>query len=150
MFPRDKKKERFPYQPEGFESEIRRLEDELLSALRNGEPFSYGFSVVSVNGQPVEQRTFDPSNVEDTEPLIDILEEKDHTKVLIDLPGIEKKDIILTAKGNTLEVKVDTEVRKYNKKIELKHSAQDPKAQYRNGVLEIRIKRDEPENVKIG
>lgn len=158
MFPWDKKRERFPQKPGDFESEIRKLEDEMVNALKDGGCFSCGFSVVSVNGQPVEQRVFrgpveqgvlgQPST-EEREPLVDIVEEKDHTRVLIDLPGVEKKDIQLTAEDNVLEVKVDTGSRKYQRRIELPHSVKNPRAEYKNGVLEVKVKKDEPEDLKI-
>ena len=78
MFPW--KRERFPYQASDFEQEIRKLEEEFSRALQEGRNFSFGFSVVSVNGQPVEQQIFgqpqanagDPQ-VDEIEPLVDIV-----------------------------------------------------------------------------
>jgi len=167
--PWDKQKDRFPTKPTGFEEELRKLENEFANALQEGGSFSYGYSIVSVNGQPIRQEIYAPhrtgaeggqpaqssiagqaiTEAEEREPLVDVIEEKDATKVLVELPGIEKEDIKLTADENTLEVRVDTPSRKYRKTIELSHPAANPKAEYRNGVLEVSIQKTEPENINI-
>lgn len=167
--PWDKEKDRYPGKPTGFEDEIRRLENEFINAFQEGRNFSYGYSIVSVNGQPIRQEIYAPqhTNIQggqpaqpsivgqaineasEREPLVDVIEEKDATKVLVELPGIEKEDIKLTADENTLEVRVDTPSRKYRKRIELSHPAANPKAEYRNGVLEVSIQKTEPENINI-
>jgi HSP20 family protein len=115
--PWDKQKDRFPTKTTGFEDELRRLENEFAKALQEGKSFSYGFSIVSVNGQPIRQEIYAPNTAsqpsitgqtvdeaEEREPLVDVIDEKDSTKVLFELPGIEKKDIKLTSDENTLEV----------------------------------------------
>ena len=53
--PWDKQKDSIPGKPSGFEEEIRRLENEFANALQDGRSFSYGYSIVAVNGQPVRQ-----------------------------------------------------------------------------------------------
>lgn len=160
MNPFEKKPERFPYKPDKFREEIARIEEEFLKAFNEGRDFGFGFSLASVNGQPVEQRIFRipdaqtqnreyQEQTQDREPLVDVLDEKDNTRILVDLPGVEKKDIQLTAEDNTLHINVNTENRKYHKRLELAHAAKNPVANYRNGVLEIKIKKDEPEDIKI-
>lgn len=144
-YPWDKRKDKFPRKPEGFEDEIRRLDDEMMNALREGKPFSYGFTIVSVNGQPAGEIPLPQPKKEEPaerEPLIDIINGDGETKILIDLPGVDKKDIDLTAEDNTLEVKVETKDRKYQKKIKLPHDIGDAKTEYKNGVLEVRIKNE--------
>ena len=158
-FPWEKDKERLPTKPGGFDEEIRKLEQEFEKAVGEGRNFSYGFSEIIVNGKPVRQEIFAPEGKteatvkhleeEEREPLIDVIEGKNETNILIELPGIEKKDIKLTSEGNTLEVRVDTEARKYHKEIKLAHAVKAPSAEYRNGVLEVIVSRTAPEDVKI-
>lgn len=161
MEPWEKERERFPPKPTRLEEEIRKLEEEFSRALTEGGSFGYGFTIVSVNGTPVEQKVFrtpegqrvlrsQQPQMEEREPLVDIIDEKEMTKILVDLPGIEKKDILLTSDDNTLEISVDTERRKYHKRLELPHTVKNPKAEYRNGVLEVSIRKEKAKDVKIG
>ncbi|MFH0860111.1 MAG: Hsp20/alpha crystallin family protein [Candidatus Altiarchaeota archaeon] len=152
MEPWEKGRERFPPKPTRLEEEIRKLEEEFSRALTEGGSFGYGFTIVSVNGTPIEQKVFrsQQPQIEEREPLVDIIDEKETTKILVDLPGIEKKDILLTSDDNTLEISVDTEQRKYHKRLELPHTVKNPKAEYRNGVLEVSIRKEKAKDVKIG
>ncbi len=173
MFPYDKKPTRTPF-PRGFdalEAELMRINQEIDKAFSEGNGFSYGFSSMSINGQPVQNDVyFQPQDgeaqhthwenpdlnapeqkylEEEREPLTDVFENSDSTSVVIDLPGVDKKDIKLTSDDNILEVKVESGERKYHKKIPLNHVVKDPNAEYKNGVLEIKIARGKPKDVKI-
>jgi len=67
--------------------------------------------------------------------------------VVAELPGVEKEDIELNATEKELIISVDTERRKYYKCLELPAEV-DPKsakASYRNGILEVRLKKVRPE-----
>ncbi|MHA1984265.1 MAG: Hsp20/alpha crystallin family protein [Candidatus Hodarchaeales archaeon] len=71
------------------------------------------------------------------EPFIDIIEENDHFKILAELPGVKKEDINLKAKKDGLKLSAGN----FDKFIPLNVEI-DPKsikANYNNGVLEIRI-----------
>ncbi|MFH1835953.1 MAG: Hsp20/alpha crystallin family protein [Methanobacteriota archaeon] len=162
MWPYDKERNPFPLKPKELGGEFNKLEKQFQQSLEKGEPFSYGFSIISVNGRPIRQEIFSnqselslnqPQRPEaEREPLIDVIQEADKTKVLIELPGVDKKEIQLTSNDKTLEVSVDSVNRKFHKKIELPHAVGNPKAEYRNGVLEVSLKREcseKAENVKI-
>lgn len=124
-------------------------------------PFVYGFSVrMSPDGIPrlqpfgnippkysADKAKFD---FEDREPLTDVIENDDQICITMELPGVEKEDIDLDIADNKLTINVDTEQRKYHKALELK-SEVDPKtvcATYKNGVLDITIKRIKPKEKK--
>lgn len=71
------------------------------------------------------------------EPFIDIIEEEDHIKILAEVPGTNKENIDLKAKSDGLKLSAGN----YSKFIPLDIEI-DPKsikANYNNGVLEIRI-----------
>lgn len=165
MYPIDKKPDKFPFRPKdpGLTNAIKQIEEEFAKAMEQGLGFSWGFSSLAVNGQPVRQNVFwqpeegkprqisyeaqEEENVR--EPLVDVFEGEKETKVLVDLPGVEKKDIKLTADAGKLEVRVDSAERRYHKLIPLKHDAGGITSSYKNGVLDIRVKKEEPENVKV-
>ena len=72
-------------------------------------------------------------------------------KVVAELPGVEKKDIKLYGTEDTLTISVDNPERKYYKKVELpsRVDTKKTKATYKNGVLEITLKKRESEGEPI-
>lgn len=126
-------------------------------------PFVYGHSFsVGPNGKPVvrEFGNVKPSMgggpfgtprpklsvKEEREPLVDAIVHDDIVKVVAELPGVEKLDIVLQCDGRNLTIKVDTDRRRYYKDLELPVEV-DPdtsKATYKNGVLELVLTRKSP------
>jgi HSP20 family protein len=115
-------------------------------------PFVYGFSYTAQPGkEPVFQefgnirpshRGIEPSR--GREPLVDVMEEKDHYKIYAELPGVDKEKIKLDVADNSIEIKTNDE-KTFYKMIELKSSV-DPdsaKASYNNGVLTVVLDKKE-------
>ena len=72
------------------------------------------------------------------EPLADVFEEKDHVKLYIELPGVEKDDIQL----NVTDARVEVKAKNFHKNINLPTRDIDfdkASANYKNGVLEVII-----------
>ncbi len=134
-----------------------------------GKPYVYGFSMkVGPDGKPKIQEF---GNVpqgrgmiqsgelnEGREPLTDVIDEKKEVTVIAELPGIEKKDIKLDSGEQSITISVDTPDRKYYKNLKLpsKVKPETSKATYKNGVLEVKIRKKEEKrkaekgvNVKI-
>ncbi len=114
----------------------------------------YGFSVrVGLGGTPVieqfgniQETEAGPVVAETREPLVDVLEEGDHLTVVVELPGVDEKDIQLRAEGDILEVSAASRARKYHKEV-LLPAPVDPaslKSAYRNGVLEVTLAKRKP------
>jgi len=61
----------------------------------------------------------------------------------VEVPGVEKKDINLNATEDRLIISVDTPQRKYYKEVDLpaKVDPKSAKASYKNGVLEVVLKK---------
>jgi len=126
------------------------------STVREYGPIIYGYSIkIGPDGKP-EIREFGnikptgrrPEIVELTEtrePLVDVFEENDVVKVVAEVPGVEKEDINLNATEDTLVISVKAPQRKYYKEVDLPAHV-DPnsaKASYKNGVLEVILKKKE-------
>ena len=128
------------------------------------KPFVYGFSIrVGPDGVPHIQQfgntkpirkalTKDEglAAIDEREPLTDVIESEDEICITIEMPGVEKKDINLDAKNDSLTIDVNTEERKYHKSIPLPNKI-DPDtivATYKNGVLDISIKRKKEKEKK--
>ena len=146
------------FEDERIMDDIRRMTEELMRMFTNaqpGKPIVHGFKIhIGPDGKPrIEDfgnrpiRTPDgePQISEEREPLTDIIEGDDDVAVTVELPGVEKEDIDLNVTKDTLEIKVDTPRRKYHKIVDLPCDVvpKTTKATYKNGVLDIVIKRKE-------
>lgn len=121
--------------------------------IREWGPFVYGYSVtVGPNGKPVIREfgnvqlgRLRPRIKEEREPLVDVISTDGEIKVVVELPGVEKKDIKLHGAEDSLTITVDTTERKYFKEIKLpaKVRPKEAKTNYKNGVLEVTLPRVE-------
>jgi HSP20 family molecular chaperone IbpA len=98
-----------------------------------------------------------------SEPASDIIDKGDAFQVILDLPGVEKKDISLTVHKRHIEVKAerkkDYKEEKegyyvhergyvgYARNIPLPSEVmpEESKAEYNNGVLELTVKKAQPD-----
>ena len=125
-------------------------------------PFVYGYTMtVGEDGRPkvrefgnIKPRTgFQRPELdvtEEREPLTDVMDANGNIKAIIELPGVSKQDIKLTGTKKTLTVSVDTADRKYYKKLDLpvEVNHETTKSKYKNGVLEVTIKKTETEEME--
>jgi len=139
-----------------------RIEDEMDEMMRRTfgtpperrkgfRPRAYDFSI---SREPYEKPTAHESGAthlnsrklrvrEDEEPLIDVLEEGKDVVVVAEAPGVKKDEIYLHSTKDLLTISVDTSRRKYHRQLLLPAEV-DPRsarASYRNGVLEIRLRK---------
>ncbi len=129
-------------------------------------PFVYGYSLtVGPDGKPkvrefgnfkTETRMGKPyiDVKEKREPLADVITEDNEVRVIVELPGVEKKDIKLSGTEDELTISVETPNRKYFKEVELpaKVDIRNATSKYKNGVLDITIpkkKGEKPEGEPI-
>ncbi|MCC6054943.1 MAG: Hsp20/alpha crystallin family protein [Thermosphaera sp.] len=148
-----------------FYEEMREFKPEKPGRFERIEgPYIYGFSItIGPDGKPIIQEFGNvrkirgkPSIVEEREPLVDVFESENEVSVVAELPGVEKDkiDVKVTEDGKTLIISASNEKRKYYKEIELPARV-DPssaKASYKNGVLEVKLKKigkGEGKGVKI-
>lgn len=75
------------------------------------------------------------------EPIVDIFEEKDHTLVVAEMPGVEEKDIHISLADDILQISAETAQKKYHKEVLLKDNFTKDKMvrSYKNGILEIKL-----------
>ena len=82
------------------------------------------------------------------EPLVDIIEDDEIITVILEIPGVEKKDISLSSSETELEIKAD----RFYKKLNLASPVipNQANAQYKNGILEVKLnKRRKGNNYNI-
>jgi Molecular chaperone (small heat shock protein) len=151
-----------------FESEFEEMEEEFEELIRSEgktpeKPYYYGIRIyVGPDGVPrIEQfgniKKAGRGKVilsEETEPIVDVMTHGDEVWVVADLPGVDKDKIKVNAAEKKLYIRAEGDKRKYYKEVDLPVEV-DPstaKASYRNGVLEVRIKKKEgqrPQGVEV-
>jgi len=107
------------------------------------------------------------SKISFNEPLSDIEEGKDKIIINLDMPGVDKKDMIITIKDNILDVraekKKESKVEKKNlykyersysgfhRSLNLPEDVKESgmKTEYKNGVLKITISKKKKRLIKI-
>ncbi|MEM3662154.1 MAG: archaeal heat shock protein Hsp20, partial [Sulfolobales archaeon] len=79
---------------------------------------------------------------EEIEPLVDVYEEDDMISVVAEIPGVEKDKIKVRVEGRKLYIEASNG-KKYYKEVDLPADvdASSAKATYKNGVLEIKLKK---------
>jgi HSP20 family protein len=101
-----------------------------------------GYSVETLKSEGRKQ-VKNPLPREEKEIIVDIFKEDEQIRIIVELPGVEEKDIKLELKGNSLIIYADTLYHKYYKKIHLDYPVKGPpEASYKNGILEIELEKD--------
>lgn len=155
MIPRRRKGWPFGWDDE-FDNIFESMEEmmrDLMERAEKGEikqsgPFVYGFSMrVGPDGKIIVDEFGNKGKEgeisDEREPVTDIINDKKEVVVICELPGVNKEDIRLKVNEGSMNIKVDTAERKYNKTLKLPAKV-DPKsttANYKNGVLEVRLKK---------
>ncbi len=76
------------------------------------------------------------------EPFTDVTLEEGVVRVIAELPGAKKEDIMIDASEDSVSISVDSSEKKYRKTVALpcEVSTDSAKAEYNNGILEISFK----------
>jgi HSP20 family protein len=138
--------------------DIRRMAEEMMkmfTTAQPGKPFVHGFKIQygpdgkpkieDFGNKPIKSPKGEPLISEEREPLTDIIEGNDDVAVTVEIPGVEKENIDLNVTKENLEIRVNTPQRKYHKNLDLPCDVlpKTTKATYKNGILDVVIKRSE-------
>jgi len=137
---------------------LEKMMDEMTShGFRSSEkrkprkPYVFGFSVtLGPDSNPRFRRFGNPQSSyygsegqEEREPLVDVIEEDREVLIVAELLGVKREDVQIHATQCNVTISVDTMDHKYYKELALPVEA-DPEsavATYKNGVLQIRLKK---------
>ena len=131
-----------------FEGMTRRFEKMFsdLSGMGDGKTYGYtmyqgpdGIPHVREFGNAINE--FSPRLQSVRDPFTDVTRQGNEVFVTVELPGVNKEDIVLEGNGTSLKVSVDTEAKKFDKTIALPCEVKEDtaRAEYNNGILEIRM-----------
>lgn len=136
--------------------------DDLFERAKNTEtvpgPFYYGYTMtVGPDGRPLVREYGNAApglhpTLERPKPLVDtIVDEKEGAvKLVAEMPGVEKADVKIVVEEDTVNIDAERGDKKYHVQvpIEQKIDKDSAKASYKNGILEIVFRLDEPEKPK--
>jgi HSP20 family protein len=128
--------------------------------VREVGPLVYGYSMtIGPDGKPVVREfgnvkpphTLGAGTVTkpiisgEREPLVDVITSDNEVKVTVEMPGVTKENIKISAYDNSVEVKSEDPQRKYHRVIEIPPEAdiETVKSSCKNGILEIIFKKKE-------
>ena len=121
-------------------------------------PYYYGYAVtIGSDGKPVvkEYGNVRPGllpTADTREPLVDVIvdDKEKALKIVAEMPGVEKKDIKIVVEGPTVNLDAEHGDKKYHTKVPIKHKVEEDsvKANYANGILEVRFNLNEEEKPK--
>ncbi len=109
----------------------------------------YGFSVkMGAGGNPevqpfgnVKTSPSGPVVDEMREPMTDVFDEKTTIQVIVEMPGVQKKDVTVDLQDDVLTVSAKNAKRKYQKEIVLPSKIKPDSLSYsfKNAILEIKL-----------
>jgi len=104
-----------------------------------GEKGSKGVKVEPFGNVRRDEKSGETVVQEVREPVVDVFEEKDHTLVVAEMPGISAKDVRLEVKDDLLTISTEKKDKRYRKEILLprSYSRDKMKVTCNNGILEI-------------
>jgi HSP20 family protein len=75
--------------------------------------------------------------------ITDMFDEGDNLVIIVELPGVNEKDIEIEVKGDRLVLFARSQGRQYHKDIELPCMIRDkPSSTYKNGILKISLEKE--------
>ncbi|MBE0516587.1 MAG: Hsp20/alpha crystallin family protein [Methanophagales archaeon] len=127
-----------------FERRIEETDREIKERLEKGYSprprIKYGFSIHTLVREEEKKREVkEEIEREILEPLVDVFDEKNYTKVIAELPGIREDDINVELRGRELVIDASNKERRYRKVIELPYDVKEMKKRYKNGILELEV-----------
>ena len=137
--------------------------DDIFEEFReSGNPVSgpvfYGCTMaIGPDGKPVvkEYGNVKPGLLQTTEkrePLVDILidEKEREVKLVAEMPGVEKSDLKIVVDGKIVNIDAEHGEKKYHVQVPIQQKVDKDtaKANYKNGILELKFKLAEPEKPK--
>jgi len=141
----DNRKRRDPFDFFGMDDDFEQIQP--------GKSFVHGFNFrIGPDGKTkIEEFGNRPKKLDEgktffsdeREPLTDGIEGDDDIFVTVEVPGVDKEDINLNITESSLDINVNSLNRKYHKLIDLPCTVipNKSKATYKNGILDIAIKR---------
>jgi HSP20 family protein len=93
-------------------------------------------------GRKVKKPTVAPTP-EPKEPVVDVFDEKDHLRIIAELPGVAEREMKISLEKNTLIIRINSPGWKPEHKVTLPYA---PKGKLekvlRKGILEIKVGKD--------
>jgi HSP20 family protein len=133
-----------------LERRIEEADNEIKERLEkgySGKPsVTYGYSTRTLVGREkgaprVEPKSKSKPKAEILEPIVDVFDEGKFIKVIAELPSIKEKEIQVKTENRRIVLDAGSKERRYHKTIELSCDTAGIKKRYKNGILELEVKK---------
>ncbi len=138
---KDRDKEKFPFwflDINKIDEILTHIAEDLMKYLEG--PLSNYDNTYSI--QSNKKSIFEICN--ENQPLIDIIEDENYIKIYVELPGVKRNEINIRALENEVIIIVKSRNIMFSRSIPLssKIDPQSSTARFRNGVLEVKLKKE--------
>jgi len=120
-----------------IEETDREIKERLEKGYSRKPKITYGFSIRTLVGEEEEKKEVAKEEKEIIEPLVDIFDETNYIRVIVELPGVSEEDIRVEVEKRKIILDATSKERRYRKTIELSCDVKDIKKRYKNGILEL-------------
>lgn len=98
--------------------------------------YTYPYKRLKISGETI-------SKLKEPKPLLDVFNEEDCIIVVAELKGFKRENIKLNVEKQSLTLSAISQKRKYHKRLNLPETVipESMQTTYKNGVLEIRLKK---------
>jgi len=80
------------------------------------------------------------------QPAVDVFDEGDEVLIYVELPGVDESSLEIENRDGVIHLRARTDTGRFEKEIDVPHRlASAPNYFYKNGILKIQLKKDEPE-----
>ena len=81
------------------------------------------------------------------EPAYDVIDSGNMIQVVMEMPGVNRDDIRVSSEGRKLSINASNGTRRYSKEFSLPCDvSSDNASSYNNGVLEVKLKKAQPQS----
>lgn len=128
-----------------FNRFVSRIINNIAKSIPQGEKAAVrSLNIKTENGAP-EVAGLDRNGmpVVNSEPLVDVIQEAEFVRVVTELRGASKEDIVITARPEEVNVSFSNSAASYSRTIDMPClvDAGESHAVFKNGILEISLKR---------
>ena len=82
--------------------------------------------------------------------LVDEVVDEKEVRYVAEMAGMDKDKINVSVEDGILTIDAENDTKKYHESITLRHKVEgEPKATYRNGILEVTFQRRKPKSIKV-
>jgi len=135
-------KQHSPELQKGIEDADREIKDRIKKGHSRKPRISYSCSVRTLVPESSEGGGTRKKEPEFLEPVVDVMDEETAIRIIAELPGMDDEDICTELDNGSFILEAQRGTRRYRKIVPVPHNAEMVYRRYKNGILEVELKKD--------